>query len=59
LIFPFLKLPYATTPNGIDRNLRVARKLKPEGVGGVDVAVLCLPDPQREYHGLYLEMKSE
>jgi hypothetical protein len=52
-----LKLLYAV-PNGRDRNLRVARKLKAEGVlaGAAD---LCLPAARRGYHGLYIEMKSE
>jgi hypothetical protein len=45
-------------PNGGDRNLRVARKLKAEGVLA-GVADLCLPAARRGYHGLYLEMKSE
>src|SRR5215813_5285451 len=55
--YPELKLLYAV-PNGGDRNLRVARKLKAEGVLA-GVADLCLPAARREYHGLYLEMKSE
>jgi hypothetical protein len=54
---PVLKLLYAV-PNGGDRNLRVARKLKAEGVLA-GVADLCLPAARRGYHGLYLEMKSE
>jgi hypothetical protein len=45
-------------PNGGDRNIRVARKLKAEGVLA-GVADLCLPAARRGYHGLYLEMKSE
>ena len=56
-IFPVLKLLYAV-PNGGDRNLRVARKLKAEGVLA-GVADLCLPAARRGYHGLYLEMKAE
>src|SRR5499426_4434406 len=56
-IYPVLKLLYAI-PNGGKRNLRVARKLKAEGVL-VGVADLCLPAARRGYHGLYLEMKSE
>ena len=56
-IYPALKLLYAV-PNGGDRNLRVARKLKAEGVLA-GVADLCLPAAQRGFHGLYLEMKSE
>ena len=56
-IYPVLKLLYAV-PNGGDRNLRVARKLKAEGVTA-GVADLRLPAARRGYHGLYLEMKSE
>jgi hypothetical protein len=56
-IYPVLRLLYAV-PNGGDRNLRVARKLKAEGVLA-GVADLCLPAARRGYHGLYLEMKSE
>src|SRR6266511_6438975 len=56
-LYPVLKLLYAI-PNGGDRNLRVARKLKAEGVLA-GVADLCLPAARRGYHGLYLEMKSE
>src|SRR5262245_59096383 len=56
-IYPVLKLLYAV-PNGGDRNLRVARKLKAEGVLA-GVADLCLPAARRGYHGLYLEMKLE
>jgi hypothetical protein len=56
-IYPVLKLLYAV-PNGGDRNLRVARKLKAEGVLA-GVADLCLPAARRGYHGLYIEMKSE
>jgi hypothetical protein len=55
--YTVLKLLYAV-PNGGDRNLRVARKLKAEGVLA-GVADLCLPAARRGYHGLYIEMKSE
>jgi hypothetical protein len=55
--YPVLKLLYAV-PNGGDRNLYVAKKLKEEGVMA-GVADLCLPAARRGYHGLYLEMKSE
>jgi hypothetical protein len=55
--YPVLKLLYAV-PNGGDRNLRVAQKLKAEGVLA-GVADLCLPAARRGYHGLYIEMKSE
>src|SRR5262245_66070578 len=54
-IYPVLKLLYAV-PNGGDRNLRVAQKLKAEGglAGGAD---LCLTAARRCYQGLYSEMK--
>jgi hypothetical protein len=55
--YPVLKLLYAV-PNGGDRNLYVAKKLKAEGVMA-GVADLCLPAARRGYHGLYLELKSE
>jgi len=55
--YPVLKLLYAV-PNGGDRKLYVARKLKAEGVMA-GVSDLCLPAARRGYHGLYLEMKSE
>ena len=55
--YPVLKLLYAV-PNGGDRNLYVAKKLKAEGIRA-GVADLCLPAARRGYHGLYLEMKSE
>ncbi len=55
--YPVLRLLYAV-PNGGDRNLYVAKKLKEEGVMA-GVADLCLPAARRGYHGLYLEMKSE
>src|SRR5262245_42876047 len=55
--YPVLKLLYAV-PNGGHRNVKVAKKLKAEGVIA-GVADLCLPAARRGYHGLYLEMKSE
>src|SRR5262249_21480731 len=56
-VYPVLKLLYAV-PNGGDRNLYVAQKLKSEGVMS-GVADLCLPAARHGYHGLYLEMKSK
>jgi len=55
--YPVLRLLYAV-PNGGLRNIKIARKLKAEGVM-TGVADLCLPAARRGYHGLYLEMKSE
>lgn len=43
-------------PNGGKRNLRVARKLKLEGVKS-GVLDLFLPVPCRGYHGMYIEVK--
>ena len=45
-------------PNGGNRNIVTARKLKAEGVkpGVPDV---CLPVPRGDYHGLYVEMKRQ
>ena len=43
-------------PNGGDRNVIVARKLKAEGVRrGVPDLCLCLP--RGGYHGLFIELK--
>lgn len=45
-------------PNGGHRNIKVARKLKAEGVTP-GVSDLCLPYPARSYHGLYIELKTK
>lgn len=52
---PELSLLYAI-PNGGERNIVVARKLKAEGVKP-GVPDLCLPVAGSGYHGLYVEMK--
>ena len=44
-------------PNGGLRNIRVAMKLKSEGVKS-GVPDICLPFPMGNFHGLYIEMKS-
>ena len=45
-------------PNGGDRNVIVARKLKAEGVRrGVPDLCLCLP--RGGYHGLFIELKRQ
>ena len=53
--YPALRLLYAV-PNGGHRDIRVARRLKAEGVkrGVPDVV---LPVARGGYHGLYIEMK--
>ena len=53
--YPELNDFYAV-PNGGDRNVRVARKLKAEGVKP-GVPDLVLPVPIGGYIGLYLELK--
>ena len=54
--WPELKWLHAI-PNGGQRNVRVAVKLKSEGVkrGIPDV---CLPVAKKGYHGLYIELKA-
>lgn len=44
-------------PNGGKRDLRVAKKLKAEGVKA-GVPDICLPVPRGNYHGLYIELKA-
>lgn len=44
-------------PNGGKRNINTARKLKKEGVLA-GVPDLMLPIPSKEWHGLFIEMKS-
>lgn len=53
--FPELHTMHAI-PNGGHRDVRVARKLKAEGVKP-GVSDICWPCPRGGYHGLYLEMK--
>ena len=55
--WPELGMLYAV-PNGGNRNIITARKLKAEGVKP-GVPDLCLPVPRGEYHGLYVEMKRQ
>lgn len=52
---PLLKRIYHI-PNGGQRHIRVAQKLKAEGVRA-GVLDYCLPVPVGGYHGLYLELK--
>lgn len=45
-------------PNGGQRDIRVARKLKAEGVkAGVPDIFIAIP--QKHYHGLFIEAKTE
>ena len=53
---PGLSMMHAI-PNGGLRNIRVAMKLKSEGVKS-GVPDICLPFPMGNFHGLYIEMKS-
>ena len=55
--WPELGMLFAV-PNGGDRNVIVARKLKAEGVKrGVPDLCLCLP--RGGYHGLFIELKRQ
>ncbi len=53
---PALHLLHAI-PNGGHRDIRVARKLKAEGVKR-GVPDLCLPVARGGFHGLYIELKA-
>jgi hypothetical protein len=53
--YPVLKWMYAI-PNGGERNVAVAGRLKAEGVKS-GVSDICLPTGRHGYHGLYIEMK--
>ena len=53
--FPAMDKIFAV-PNGGERNLIVASRLKAEGVKA-GVPDLCLPYPVKPFHGLFIEMK--
>jgi hypothetical protein len=53
--YPELKWMYAI-PNGGERNIAVAGRLKAEGVKS-GVSDVCLPVARSVFHGLYIEMK--
>jgi len=54
-VYPELALMFAI-PNGGQRNIVVANKLKAEGVKA-GVPDVCLPVARGGYHGLFLELK--
>lgn len=54
---PELSLMFAI-PNGGQRHMLVAAKLKAEGVKA-GVPDICLPVPNEKYHSLYIELKAE
>lgn len=54
---PELALLFAI-PNGGQRNIIIARKLKDEGVKA-GVPDMCLPVARGNYHGLFIELKSK
>lgn len=53
--YPVLKWMYAI-PNGGERNIAVAGRLKAEGVKS-GVSDVCLPVSRLGWYGLYIEMK--
>ena len=55
--WPELGMLYAV-PNGGNRNVITAKKLKAEGVKP-GVPDMCLPVPRGGHHGLYVEMKRQ
>jgi hypothetical protein len=54
--WPELALLFAV-PNGGHRDIRVAAKLKAEGVKA-GVPDMCLPVPRGQFHGLWIELKA-
>lgn len=55
--YPVLRLLHHI-PNGGNRDTIEAKNLKRQGVKK-GVPDLCLPVPKGQYHGLYIEMKTE
>ncbi len=61
LTYPTSKILLYATPNGGNRNIITAKKLKAEGVrAGVSDLTLSIPNKYRgvQYHGLFIEIKS-
>jgi len=56
-IYPELKLLFHV-PNGGTRDVIEAKHLKEQGLKS-GVPDLCLPVPRGQYHGMYIEMKTE
>jgi len=51
-------IPFYAVPNGGSRNPIEAKNLKAEGVSA-GVPDICIPVPNKKYHGLYIEMKRQ
>jgi len=54
----FKRIPFYAVPNGGSRNKIEARNMKAEGVSA-GVPDICIPVPNKRYHGLYIEMKRQ
>ena len=52
------KIPFYAVPNGGSRNPVEGKNLKLEGVSA-GVPDICIPVPNKKYHGLYIEMKRQ
>jgi len=52
------RIPHYAVPNGGSRNPIEAKNLKAEGVNA-GVPDICIPVPNKKYHGLYIEMKRQ
>lgn len=58
LFFMRPKVFYYAVPNGGSRNIIEAANLKKEGVVA-GIPDLCICQPRKGYHGLYIEMKAK
>ena len=52
------RIPFYAVPNGGSRNPIEAKNMKAEGVSA-GVPDICIPVPNKKYHGLYIEMKRQ